>query len=237
MSGDGRFARNGMLLGEAAVERLRRSHVAVVGIGGVGSYAVEALARAGVGELTLLDNDCVSLTNLNRQLIALDSTVGLPKTDAAEARIHGINPDAVVHKLLVFFSAENKEALFSQRYDYIIDAIDTVSAKCELIATALERSIPIISALGTGNKLDPTRLEFADIYETSVCPLARALRRELRKRGVERHQVLYSREEPQGVTNAENGRNYPGSISWVPGCAGLMLAGRVVCELTSEYRR
>ena len=225
--------RTAMLLGEAAVERLQRCHVAIVGLGGVGSYAAEAVARAGVGELTLVDCDTVSVTNLNRQLCALHSTVGRPKTQVTAARLRDINPDAVLHPLELFYTPETRENLLSCRYDYIIDAIDTVSAKTDLIVSAIERGIPIISALGTGNKLHPELLRFADIYETSVCPLARAMRRELRKRGVAAHRVLYSTEEPRGATGRENGRNYPGSAAWVPGCAGLMLAGDVITFLAA----
>ncbi|MBE6936904.1 MAG: tRNA threonylcarbamoyladenosine dehydratase [Ruminococcaceae bacterium] len=228
-----RFARNAMLFGEEAVERLSRAHVAIVGLGGVGSYAAEAIIRAGVGEVTLVDCDVVSLTNCNRQLCALTSTVGQRKTDVMAARAADINPDAILHPLELRYTPENRETLFAQRFDYIIDCIDTVTSKADLIATAIEREIPILSALGTGNKLHPEQLQFTDIYKTSVCPLARAMRRELRKRGVPKHTVLFSTEEPFGQTDQENGRNYPGSISWVPGAAGLMLAGRVVTELIS----
>lgn len=227
-----RFTRTAMLLGEEAVERLHRSHVAIVGLGGVGSYAAEAIARAGVGELTLVDCDTVSVTNINRQLCALTSTVGQRKTEVTARRAADIHPDAVIHALELRYSPETREMLFSGNYDYIIDAIDTVSAKTDLICTAMDRGIPIVSALGTGNKLHPELLRFADIYETSVCPLARAMRRELRRRGVTAHRVLYSTEEPRGTTANADGRNYPGSISWVPGCAGLMLAGHVVMALS-----
>ncbi len=227
-----RFSRTAMLLGLDAVEDLLKSHVAIVGLGGVGSYAAEAIARAGVGELTLVDCDMVSVTNINRQLCALTSTVGLPKAEVTARRVADINPNAVVHSLALFYEPETREMFFSTRFDYIIDAIDTVSAKTDLICTAIARGIPIVSALGTGNKLYPERLQFADIYKTSVCPLARAMRRELRKRGVAAHTVLYSTEEPRGATENENGRNYPGSISWVPGCAGLMLAGFVIRSLS-----
>lgn len=231
MANDERFDRTAMLLGSGALDRLRIKHVAIIGLGGVGSYAAEAIVRAGVGEITLVDCDTVSVTNINRQLPALDSTIGCLKTETVAKRARDINPDAKIHELNLFYSAENNETLFSQRFDYIIDAIDTVSAKTDLICSAIERGIPIISALGTGNKLFPEKLRFADIYETSVCPLARAMRRELRRRGVAAHTVLYSTEEPRGTTAGADGRNYPGSVPWVPGCAGLMLAGRVVMEL------
>lgn len=227
-----RFERTAMLLGPDALPRLQRAHVAVVGLGGVGSYAAEAVARAGVGTLTLVDCDTVSMTNVNRQLCALDSTVGQRKTEVTARRAADINPDAVIRPLELFYSSETRDTLFSQRFDYIIDAIDTVSTKTDLICTAIARGIPIVSALGTGNKLHSELLRFADIYETSVCPLARAMRRELRRRGVTAHTVLYSTEEPRGITGNANGRNYPGSVSWVPGCAGLMLAGYVIMALS-----
>lgn len=229
---DERFERTVMLLGAETLPRLQRAHVAVVGLGGVGSYAAEAVARAGVGELTLVDCDTVSVTNINRQLCALTSTVGQRKTEVTARRAADINPDAVIHPLELFYSPVARDTLFSRRFDYIIDAIDTVSAKTDLICTAIARGVPIVSALGTGNKLHPELLRFADIYETSVCPLARAMRRELRRRGVAAHTVLYSTEEPRGATGSANGRNYPGSVSWVPGCAGLMLAGHVVTALS-----
>ena len=224
--------RTAMLLGEDAILRLSEKHVAVVGLGGVGSYAAEAVARAGVGEMTLVDCDVVSVTNLNRQLCALHSTVGQPKTGVTARRLADIDPELILHPLELFYTPETRETLFSRHFDYIIDCIDTVSAKTDLICSAIERGIPIVSALGTGNKLYPEKLRFADIYETSVCPLARAMRRELRKRGVAAHQVLYSTEEPRGSTGSADGRNYPGSAAWVPGCAGLMLAGYVIRALS-----
>jgi len=230
-----RDARTAMLLGEAAVERLHNAHVAIVGLGGVGGYAAEAIVRAGIGEVTLVDCDTVSVTNCNRQLCALSSTVGLRKTDVVAARARDINPDAVIHPLELFYTPDTRETFFAAQYDYIIDAIDTVSAKTDLICTAIERGIPIVSALGTGNKLRPELLTFTDIYKTTVCPLARAMRRELRKRGVAAHTVLYSTEEPRGTTEHAQGRNAPGSVSWLPGCAGLMLAGRVITELSGIY--
>ena len=229
-----RTVRTAMVLGEDAVERLSRAHIAIIGLGGVGSYAAEAVARAGVGEITLLDSDTVSETNINRQLCALVSTVGKPKTEVIKARIADINPDAVVHTLDFFYSEESAQELFTRDYDCVIDCIDTVSAKTDLICRCAERNIPIVSSLGTGNKLDATRLEFADIYSTSVCPLARAMRQALKKRGIAAHRVLYSREEPIKAVIAENGRYAPGSVSWVPGCAGLMLAGDAVQTVISR---
>ena len=229
-----KFVRTRMVLGDDGLSALSHAHVAVVGLGGVGSYAAEAIARAGVGEMTLLDADVVSVSNINRQLCALESTVGEKKVDVVGARIADINPDASVHKLDFFYNEETRESLFFARFDYIIDCIDTVSAKADLICTAKEKGIPIVSALGTGNKLDPTRLEFSDLYKTSVCPLARAMRQVLKKRGIAAHDVLFSREEPAHAVVAENGRYAPGSIAWVPGCAGLMLAGFVVRKLTGR---
>ena len=229
------FLREEMLLGRAAMQRLAQAHVIVFGIGGVGSYVAEGLARAGVGALTLVDNDTVGETNLNRQLCALHSTIGQYKSDVMARRILDINPDCCVTSMPELYNDERKERFFSQRYDYIVDAIDLVSCKLSLIQTALERKIPIISAMGTGNKLDPTQFCITDISKTSGCHLARIMRRELRARGIEHHTVLYSQELPQKPDALEapppGRRTIPGSVSWVPSCAGLMLAGYVVQEL------
>ena len=227
-----------MLLGPEAMDRLAQSSVAVFGIGGVGSYAAEALARAGVGALTLIDHDTVSETNLNRQLCALRSTVGRRKAEVMAERVSDINPLCRVTPLCLRYSEDTKEQFFDRRYDYIIDAIDLVSCKISLILNALERRIPIISAMGTGNKLDPTQFEITDLSRTAGCPLARILRRELRERGVLHHTVLYSREPPLSPADAEapppGRRSVPGSVSWVPSCAGLMLAGYVVRQLIAK---
>lgn len=229
------FIREEMLLGADAMERLRQSHVMVFGIGGVGSYAAEGLARAGIGKLTLIDNDTVSETNLNRQLCALRSTVGRSKAEVMAERISDINPDCLVRAIPRLYSEESKELFFSEPCDYIIDAIDLVSCKLSLILNARERGIPIISAMGTGNKLDPTQFEITDISKTQGCHLARIMRKELRNRGVLHHTVLYSREEPQKAETGEEPppgrRSIPGSVSWVPSCAGLMMAGHVVQAL------
>lgn len=229
------FLREEMLLGAAAMQRLAQAHVIVFGIGGVGSYVAEGLARAGVGALTLVDNDTVGQTNLNRQLCALRSTIGQYKSDVMARRILDINPDCRVTSMPELYNDERKERFFSQRYDYIVDAIDLVSCKLSLIQTALERNIPIVSAMGTGNKLDPTQFCITDIAKTSGCHLARIMRRELRARGIEHHTVLYSQELPQKPDELEapppGRRTIPGSVSWVPSCAGLMLAGYVVQEL------
>lgn len=232
------FLREEMLLGARAMERLRRAHVIVFGIGGVGSYAAEGLARAGIGRLTLVDNDTVGMTNLNRQLCALHSTLGQYKADVMAARVRDINPDCRVTSLPELFSEETKERFFTEAYDYIVDAIDLVSCKLSLIQTAKERCIPIISAMGTGNKLDPTRFCITDISKTSGCHLARIMRRELRSRGILHHTVLYSEELPMTPEELEapppGRRSIPGSVSWVPSCAGLMLAGYVVQALIAE---
>ena len=231
------FLREKMLLGAQAMERLRRAHVIVFGIGGVGSYAAEGLARAGIGRLTLVDNDTVGMTNLNRQLCALHSTLGQYKADVMAARVRDINPDCRVTSLPELYSEETKERFFTEAYDYIVDAIDLVSCKLSLIQTAKERCIPIISAMGTGNKLDPTRFCITDISKTSGCHLARIMRRELRSRGILHHTVLYSEELPMTPEELEapppGRRSIPGSVSWVPSCAGLMLAGHVVQALIS----
>lgn len=229
------FIREEMLLGRAALERLRACHVIVFGIGGVGSYTAEGLARAGVGALTLVDSDTVGLSNLNRQLCALHSTLGQYKSDVMAQRIVDINPECRVRSLPLLYNEESREAFFDRPYDYIVDAIDLVSCKLSLILTARERGIPIISAMGTGNKLDPTQFCITDIYKTSGCHLARVMRRELRARGVERHTVLYSQELPHTPLALEapppGRRSIPASVSWVPSVAGLMLAGHVVQEL------
>lgn len=235
---DDPFIRQQMLLGAAAMQRLREAHVIVFGVGGVGSYAAEGLARAGIGALTLVDSDTVGLSNLNRQLCALHSTLGQYKSDVMAARILDINPDCRVTSMPMLYNEESKETFFAQRYDYIVDAIDLVSCKLSLIRTAKERGIPIISAMGTGNKLDPTRFCITDISKTSGCHLARVMRRELRNRGILHHTVLYSEELPQTPEAPEapppGRRSIPASVSWVPSCAGLMLAGYVVQELAAQ---
>ena len=235
---DEQFLRTRMILGADAVERLRCSHVIVFGLGGVGSYAAEALARAGVGELTLVDQDTLSVSNINRQLYALHSTVGMYKADVAAARCLDINPALRVHPVCATYDAAHREDFFTARYDYIVDAIDLVSCKLDLVEQARERGIPIISAMGTGNKLDPTLLTVTDLARTSGCPLARVMRRELRRRGIEHLQVVYSPEppaEPEPLEEPSPGRRaVPASVSWVPSCAGLMMAGTVVRELVKS---
>lgn len=233
-----RFLRTEMMLGEAAMDKLRRCHVAVFGLGGVGSYAVEALARSGIGELTLIDQDTVSVSNINRQLLALQSTVGLPKAEAAAERCRDINPEIAVHPICATYSAQNRDAFFMARYDYIVDAIDLVSCKLDLIEQAQQRGIPILSALGTGNKLDPSLLQITDISKTSGCPLARVMRKELRERGIRHLKVVFSPEQPAPTQQLESPppgrRSVPASVAWVPSCAGLMMAGAVIQDLIHE---
>ncbi len=233
---EGAFSRTALVLGDRAMEKLARSHVAVLGLGGVGGYAVEALARSGVGELTLIDQDELSQSNLNRQILATVDTVGRPKAQAAAERVRSINPSCAVHPLVFRYTAESREEFFATRYDYIVDCIDLVSCKLDLIETALSRGVPIISALGTGNKVDPTQFRVADISKTEGCHLARIIRKELRARGIHHHKVVFSPELPRraqgsGETPPPGRRDVPGSVAWVPGCAGLILGGEVVMDL------
>lgn len=234
-----RFSRTERLLGAGAMERLRKSRVAVFGIGGVGGHAAEALARCGIGALDLIDKDTVSVSNLNRQMAALESTVGRPKATVMRERILDINPEADVRAVECFYLPETADQFDLGRYDYIIDAVDTVTAKLELIRRAKAAGTPIISSMGAGNKLDPTRFEVADLYETSVCPLARVMRRECRALGIRELKVVYSKEEPVTVPEEKgpDGRFHkavPGSVAFVPSVAGLILAGEVVKDLIRE---
>ena len=233
------FSRSALLLGREAMERLKNSHVAVFGVGGVGAACVEALARGGIGKLTLVDNDEVSVSNINRQFPALHSTVGRPKADVMRERILDINPLASVDIRQVFYCAETAAEFDFSVYDYVVDAIDTVSAKVLLIESAHRADTPIISALGAGNKMDPTRFQVADLYETSVCPLARVMRTQLKKRGILKHRVVYSQEEPMKPLEdiVEMGRHLPGSLSFVPPVMGMILAGEVIkglCGILKE---
>ena len=231
------FLRTGMLLGEAAVERLQKARVAVFGLGGVGGYTVEALARSGVGQLDLIDNDTVSVSNLNRQILATHSTVGLPKVEAAKRRVLDINPECVVRTYPVFYTPETAGEFDFTQYDYIVDAIDTVTGKLQLVQQAHAAGTPIISCMGTGNKLDASAFEVADISKTSMCPLARIMRKELGKRGIKHLKVVYSREEALTPTGWEEEaaalgkRQIPGSVAFVPGAAGLILAGEVIKDI------
>ena len=234
------FSRAELLLGAEGVDRLRKSRVAVFGIGGVGGYAAEALARCGVGAIDLIDNDVVSLTNINRQIIALHSTVGRPKVDVMAERIHDICPETIVNKHNCFFLPETADSFDFSQYDYVIDCIDTVSGKIEIVLRAQAANVPVISSMGTGNKLDPSRFRIADISQTKVCPLARAMRGLLKKKGVKKLKVVYSEEEPikPGETEEDAGerRAIPGSVAFVPPVAGLMLAGEVIRDLTGGDR-
>ena len=226
-----RFEREIMMIGKDGFDRLRNSHIAVFGVGGVGSFACEALARAGVGELTLTDSDCVSVTNINRQLIALSSTVGRKKTSVMRERISDINENAAVHEINKFYLPENAEEFPLDGYDYIADCIDTVSGKLSLAEHANRAGVPIISCMGTGNKLHPELLEITDIYKTSVCPLARVMRRECRARGINSLKVIYSKEEPRKPLVPAGEKPVPASISFVPSAAGLMIAGEIVRDI------
>ncbi len=230
-----RFLRQEMLLGRDAMKKLAHSHVAVFGVGGVGSWCAEALARAGVGTLTLVDEDSVSETNINRQIEALESTVGMGKAECMARRIADIAPDTCVFPVRARYEPVSRDEFFAAKYDYIVDAIDLVSCKIDLIVTALNREVPIVSALGTGNKLDAGRLRLCDIAETSGCPFARVVRRELRRRGVEHHMVAFSPEEARAPEQLEapppGRRSVPGSVVWVPAAAGLLLAQHVVRRL------
>lgn len=229
------FSRTELLLGEKAVEKLRRSRVAVFGIGGVGGYVAEALARSGVGELDIIDKDTVSLSNINRQIIALHSTVGQYKVDVMADRLIDINPDIKVNSHRCFFLPDTSDEFDFAAYDYVVDAIDTVTGKIELIMTAGRCGTLIISSMGAGNKLDPSGFEVSDIFKTSVDPLARVMRKELRSRGVKKLKVVYSKEEPV-KTNGDiiDGKKIPGSCAFVPSAAGLVIAGEVVRDLIKD---
>ena len=231
------FLRTAMLLGEEAVEKLQTARVAVFGIGGVGGYTVEALARAGIGQLDLVDNDTVSVSNINRQILATHSTVGSPKVEAAKARVLDINPDCIVRTHQVFYTPETADRFDFSEYDYIVDAIDTVTGKLALVERAVSAGTPIICCMGTGNKLDASAFQVADISRTSMCPLARIMRKELSKRGIKHLKVVYSQEEALSPTGWEEEaaalgkRQIPGSVAFVPGAAGLILAGEVIKDI------
>ena len=226
------FSRTELLIGKQAIEKLKQAKVAVFGIGGVGSYVVEGLARAGVGSFILVDKDIVDKTNINRQIIATQKTIGLKKVEVAKQRILDINPDAVIETYSEFFMP-NSPDLFDKKTDYVIDCIDTITSKLELIVRAKNMNIPIISCMGTGNKLDPTKFEVTDISKTSVCPLAKVIRKELRNRGINTLKVVYSKEEPikTNIFGEETKKQIPGSISFVPSVAGLIIAGEVIKDL------
>ena len=242
------YSRTRLLLGQQGIDRLRAARVAVFGVGGVGGYVVEALARSGVGALDLIDDDKVCLSNLNRQIIATHSTLGQYKVDAAAARVRDIDPDIQVRTYKIFYTPETADQFDFSQYSYVVDAIDTVSGKLALVMQARAAGVPVICSMGAGNKLDPTRFEVADLYETSVCPLARVMRAECRKRGIDHLKVVYSKEPPMaprpeeampaGMPDSSPARpgtpkkRAPGSNAFVPSAAGLIIAGQVVCDLT-----
>lgn len=228
------FSRTEVLIGKERVEKLQNSKVAIFGIGGVGSYVVEGLARAGIGSFILIDKDVVDETNINRQIIATKKTIGIPKVEVARQRILDINPNAKVEIRKEFFLPESID-FFDEKIDYVIDCVDTITAKIEIIVRAKKHNIPVISCMGTGNKLDPTNFEVEDIYKTSICPLAKVMRKELKQRGIENLKVVYSKEEPikTNLFDEETNKQIPGSISFVPSVAGLIIAGEVVKELIS----
>lgn len=235
-----RLSRTKMLLGAQGMERLKKAHVAIFGIGGVGGYIVEALARSGIGELTLVDSDTVAESNLNRQIIASYDTLGMYKVEAAANRVCSVNPECIVHERREFYLPENSHTFDFTEYTYVADAIDTVSGKISLIMQAKEAGVPVISAMGAGNKLDPSAFEVADIYKTAVCPLAAVMRRELRKRGVGSLKCVYSKEpamKPVYENDAESigvGRKLPpGSTAFVPGVAGLIIAGEIIRDIAA----
>lgn len=231
---DDRFVRTALVFGDEGMKRLTNARVAVFGVGGVGGHCVQALARAGIGAIDVFDDDVVSVTNINRQAVAMTSTVGRPKVEVIRDQILDINPTAVVTGHQMFYTPENADSVDLSVYDYIVDAIDTVKAKLELICRAKAAGVPIISAMGAGNKLDPTRFEVEDLSKTSVCPLCRVMRTQLKKRGVKHHKVVYSREEPvRVVADESNGRHAPGSVSFVPPVMGLILAGEVIKDLAN----
>ena len=249
------YSRTALILGDDAIAGLKASRVAVFGVGGVGGYAVEALARSGVGAIDLIDSDLVTLSNINRQIIATRSTVGRAKVEVARERILDINPECKVTAHQLFFSPENSDSFDFSEYDYIIDAIDSLKSKIELIVKAKEMNIPIISSMGAGNKVDPSAFEVADIYQTSICPLAKVMRRECRKRGIESLKVVYSKEPPMRpledmsiscrqhcicppgtVRKCTERRDIPGSTAFVPSVVGLIIAGEVINDLCEGYR-
>lgn len=233
------FERTELLLGKEKLERLAKARVAIFGVGGVGGYVVEALVRSGVGALDLIDNDTVSLSNLNRQIIATRNTIGRLKTEVCKERVLSINPECKVTTHNCFYLPETKEQFDFSQYDYVVDAIDTVTGKISLVMQADESHTPIISSMGAGNKLNPAEFQVADIYHTSVCPLARVMRQELKKRGIKKLKVVYSQEKPIKPMKKEGGDNtgeklVPGSISFVPSVAGLIVASEVIKDLIAE---
>lgn len=231
---ENQFSRAELLLGKKSIENLAKKRVAVFGVGGVGGFVCEGLVRSGIGIIDIIDKDTVALSNLNRQLIALHSTVGMNKVDVLETRLKDINEELIVNKHKCFFLPETSDSFEFEKYDYVVDAIDTVTGKIELVLKSKEAGVPIISAMGGGNKLDPTAFQVADIYKTSVCPLARVMRRELKKRGVDKLKVVYSKEEPVKPEFAEGEEIVTGSVSFVPSVMGLIIAGEIVKDLSMQ---
>ena len=229
------FARSAAMLGEDAMTRLQSARVAVFGVGGVGGYVCEALVRSGIGTLDVFDKDDVSVTNFNRQIIALRSTVGQDKVSVIAARMRDINPDVIIHEHKMFYLPENADEIALTAYDFVVDAVDTVAAKIELAVRCEQLNVPLIAAMGAGNKLDPSKLQIADVYKTSVCPLARAMRTTLRKKGVKRLTVAYSTEEPlrpvEAIDNGGMRKDVPGSMAFVPSAMGLLIASHVVRQI------
>lgn len=223
------FSRTERLIGKSSLEKLKNSNIIVIGLGGVGSYAAEALARSGVGHMTVVDKDAVDVTNINRQLYALHSTIGRPKAEVAKERILDINPECDVYAIQKMYLPENEDEFCLKKFDYIVDAIDCVTAKVSLAKAAQTYSVPIISSMGTGNKLDPTQFKISDIYSTRVCPLCRVMRTQLKKQCVEKLKVLYSEETP-----LNDGERTPASISFVPSVAGLIIAGEVIKDIIGQ---
>ena len=229
---DERFIRTALIFGDEGMSLLSKSRVAVFGVGGVGGHCVQALARAGVGAIDVFDDDVVSVTNINRQAVAMTSTIGRPKVEVIRDQVMDINPEIRVECRRMFYTPENADEVDLSVYDYVVDAIDTVKAKVELICRCKALSVPIISAMGAGNKLDPTAFEVSDIHKTSVCPLCRVMRTQLKKRAIAHHKVVYSREEPLRIVADETaGRHAPGSVSFVPPVVGLIIAGEVIKDI------
>lgn len=231
------FSRTELMFGSEAMKKLAESRVAVFGVGGVGGYVAEALARSGIGAIDLIDNDTVNESNINRQIIALHSTLGQYKADAMKSRIADINPECIVTGHKLFFMPDTAEQIDFSQYDYVIDAIDTVTGKIEIIMQAKAVNVPVISSMGAGNKLDPTKFEVTDIYKTSVCPLARVMRREMKNRGVKSLKVLYSTEQALRPQNTGEGKPVPASNAFVPSVAGLIIAGEVIKDLIRQEKK
>ena len=231
---ENQFERTELLLGKDAIQKLKNAHVAVFGVGGVGGFVVEALVRSGVGEIDVIDKDTVSLSNINRQIIALHSTVGQPKVEVIKNRALDINPNVKINAFETFFLPDTADMFDFSKYDYVVDAIDTVKGKIEIILRAEKAGVKIISSMGAGNKLDPTLFEVSDIYKTSVCPLARVMRRVLKARGIKKLKVVYSKEEAIKIPSPDGERPVPGSIAFVPSVAGLIIAGEIIKDLVKE---